>query len=316
MPKDLHELPKLRDGLSYLFVQHCRIEQEAQAIALWDKEGVAVVPAAALGVLMLGPGTAITHAAVKALVENGCSITWVGDEGVRCYAQGMGETRKAYSLLKQAELFGRPEKRMEVIWRMYEKRFGYRLDHTLSPEQVRGMEGARMRDVYAEMSEAYGVPWSGRSYATTNWAASDPINRAISAANACLNGICHAAIVSGGYSPAIGFVHVGRQLSFVYDIADLYKTEITIPLAFQVTAESEYGVETRARYACRDAFRAHRLLQRLLPDIEELLDVPTSISECKGDPDGPASPTGELWTQLWPQAHVQEESESGNELQE
>jgi len=306
MPKDLHELPKLRDGLSYLFVQHCRIEQDTSSIALWDKEGCVQVPAAALGVLMLGPGTSITHAAVKALVDNGCSIVWVGEEGIRCYAQGGGETRKAYSLLKQAELANRPEKRMEVIWRMYEYRFGYRLEHTLSPEQVRGMEGVRVRQAYADASELYGVPWHGRAYNRQDWAQADPINRALSAANACLNGICHAAVVSGGYSPAIGFVHTGRQLSFVYDIADLYKVEITIPLAFRLTAESIAHLETRVRHACRDEFRNHRLLQRLLPDIQALLDVPTDVQETSGDPDADAALPGDLWTQLWPEAKVQD----------
>ncbi len=308
MPKDLHELPKLRDGLSYLFVQHCRIEQDASSIALWDKDGCVQVPAAALGVLMLGPGTSITHAAVKALADNGCSIVWVGEEGIRCYAQGSGETRKAYPLLRQAELASRPEKRMEVIWRMYEYRFGYRLDHKLSPEQVRGMEGIRVRQAYADASELYGVPWHGRAYNRQDWAQADPINRALSAANACLNGICHAAIVSGGYSPAIGFIHTGRQLSFVYDIADLYKVELTIPLAFRLTAESIDHLETRVRQACRDEFRNHRLLQRLLPDIESLLDVPTEVQDTGGDPDVDAALPGELWTQFLSEAKVQNAS--------
>ena len=308
MPKDLHELPKLRDSLSYLYVERCRIEQDALSIALWDKEGCVQVPAAALGVLMLGPGSTITHAAVRALADNGCSIVWVGEGAIRCYAQGGGETRKAYSLLKQAELASRPEKRMEVIWRMYEYRFGYRLERELSPEQVRGMEGARVRQAYADASALYGVPWHGRAYNRQNWAQADPINRALSAANSCLNGICHAAVVSGGYAPAIGFIHVGRQLSFVYDIADLYKVEITIPLAFRLTAESTEHLEMRVRHACRDDFREHRLLQRLLPDIQGLLDVPTDIQEGSGNPDEDAGLPGELWTQLWPGVEVSDVS--------
>ncbi len=306
MPKDLHELPKLRDGLSFLFVQHCRIEQDQLSIALWDKEGCTQVPAAALGVLMLGPGTSISHAAVKTLADNGCVLVWCGEEGIRCYAQGGGETRKAHHLLKQAELFCHPEKRMEVIWRMYEYRFGYRLERSLSPEQIRGMEGARVRQAYADASETYGVPWQGRLYDRQNWNRGDPINRALSAANACLNGICHTAIVSGGYSPAMGFIHVGKQLSFVYDIADLYKTEITIPLAFRLTAESTHELEKRVRHACRDEFRAKRLLQRILPDIEALLDVPTEIQEILEDVDADAALPTELWAALWPNAEVRD----------
>ena len=274
MPKDLRELPKLRDSLSYLYTERVRVEQEGGYIELHDKEGRTAVPIAALGVLMLGPGSTITHAAVRALVENGCSIVWLGEHGVRCYAQGTGETRSARHILRQAELLCSEATRMEVVRRMYEKRFGYWLERELSLNQIRGMEGARMRDAYAEASDSYGVAWHGRRYDRHNWSKGDPINRALSAANACLNGVCHAAIVSGGYSPALGFIHTGRQLSFVYDIADLYKTRITIPLAFATVAESTQDVERRARHACRDAFRKQRLLQCLLPDIDELLSLP------------------------------------------
>ncbi len=299
MPKDLHELPKLRDGLSYLYVERARILQDGQSIALWDKEGRTPVPAAALGVLMLGPGCSITHAAVRALVENGCSIVWLGEHGVRCYAQGTGETRSARHILHQAELLCNDATRMQVVWRMYEYRFGYRLDDDLTLNQIRGMEGARMRDVYAEEARRTGVNWQGRSYDVADWNRGDPLNRALSAANACLNGVCHAAIVSGGYSPAMGFIHTGRQLSFVYDIADLYKAEITIPLAFETVAESEEHVEVRVRLRCRDHFRQHRLLQRLLPDIDALLDIPTEGDVSVEESD----PTGEfgvhLWRKLW-----------------
>lgn len=299
MPKDLRELPKLRDGLSYLYVERARILQDAQSIALWDQEGRTPVPVAALGVLMLGPGCSITHAAVRALVENGCSIVWLGEHGVRCYAQGTGETRSARHILHQAQLLCDEDTRMQVVWRMYEYRFGYRLDDNLTLNQIRGMEGARMRDTYAEEAKRTGVNWQGRNYSVSDWNRSDPLNRALSAANACLNGVCHAAIVSGGYSPAMGFIHTGRQLSFVYDIADLYKAEITIPLAFETVAESNEKVETRVRLHCRDHFRKHRLLQRLLPDIDALLDIETETDVAAEESD----PTGEfgmhLWRKLW-----------------
>ncbi len=310
MPKDLRELPKLRDSLSYLYVEHCRIERDDAAIALWDAEGRTPVPAAALCVLLLGPGTNITHAAVRALAENGCSIVWCGEEGVRCYAQGTGETRRAYRLIKQAEAMCDPEARREVVWRMYEKRFGYRLDGHLSLPQIRGMEGARMRDVYAECAKLYGVEWKGRRYDRSNWSSSDPINRALSAANACLNGIAHAAIVSSGYSPALGFIHTGKQLSFAYDIADLYKTEISIPLAFRMTAESIEQLSTRVRHALRDAFREHRLLKRIVTDIDELLGLreatPDEASPGNMDTDG--SLPAYLWEELWGADVMAEES--------
>jgi len=106
--RDLHELPKLRDSLSYLYVERVRIQQKHKAVELLDEKGRTMVPVAALSVLMLGPGTVITHAAIKALADNGCLVVWCGEDGMRCYAQGGGETRKAYHLLRQAELCGRP----------------------------------------------------------------------------------------------------------------------------------------------------------------------------------------------------------------
>jgi len=294
--RDLHELPKLRDGLSYLYVEHGRIKQKYKAVEFVDENGRTMIPAAALAVLMLGPGTSITHAAVKALADNGCLVIWCGEDGTRCYAQGGGETRKAYHLLHQARLVSDPPKRMEVVLRMYRHRFDESLDPGLSLPQIRGLEGVRVRKAYAEASQAYGVPWHGRRYDRKSWNSGDAVNRALSAANALLNGLCHAAIVSGGYSPALGFIHTGKQLSFVYDIADLYKVQVTIPLAFRLVAESTEHVGARIRQACREAFREHRLLQRILPDIEELLEVPAEVLTAGQDADAdPARPEA-LWS--------------------
>ncbi len=140
MPRDLHELPKLRDSLSYLYVERCRVEQNEFAIELWDAQGRTPVPVASLSVLMLGPGTTITHAAIKALADNGCTVLWCGEENVRFYAVGLGETRKAYRLLHQARCVCDEEKHREVAWRMYELRFGYRMERDISVNQMRGMK--------------------------------------------------------------------------------------------------------------------------------------------------------------------------------
>lgn len=293
--QDLHELPKLRDSLSYVYAEHAIIDRKDSAIELIQQSGRTHVPAAALCILMLGPGTSITHAAVKVLAESGCSIVWTGEEAIRFYAQGMGETRKGYHLLRQAELASDPQSRLAVIRRMYQKRFPEPLPDDLSLEQIRGMEGARVRSAYYQASRQYSVPWVGRRYDRRTWSGSDPVNRALSAANALLNGICHAAIVSGGYSPGLGFVHTGRQLSFVYDIADLYKAELTISLAFQTVAESDKNVDRRVRTACRERFREVKLLERILPDIDELLETGQDEPFESGDPDVDQALPGPWW---------------------
>jgi CRISP-associated protein Cas1 len=271
--KDLHILPKVRDSWSYLYVEHCRIDQEEKAIAIQDAQGTVPVPCASLTLLMVGPGTTVTHAAIRALADNGCMVMWTGEEGVRFYALGMGETRSAGNLLKQARLCSDPELRLQVVRRMYQMRFQETLEDSLTLQQIRGKEGIRVREAYARASRESGVEWAGRSYRSTSWGSADPINRALSCANSCLYGICHAAIVSAGYSSALGFIHTGKMLSFVYDVADLYKVEMTVPLAFQVVVAGTKDLEMRVRRECRDLFHARKLLQRIVPDIDEALKV-------------------------------------------
>lgn len=294
--KDLHELPKLRDGLSFLYVEHARVEQEQQSIAIYDKESITPVPAAALAALMLGPGTSITHAAVKALADNGCSIIWCGEGQVRMYAAGTGETRKTQALLRQAELATNPAQRLIVVERMYRMRFKEKLPTGLTLEQIRGMEGVRIRDAYSKQSEISGVPWYGRSYQREEWSSADPVNRALSSANSCLYGVCHACIISAGYSPGLGFVHTGKTLSFVYDVADFYKTETTIPLAFAAVAENAPDLERTVRKKCRDYFKESKLLQRVIPDIQKALNVEAGVETetSTGFDSDPAAPCP-LW---------------------
>ena len=272
-----------------------------QAIEFFDKDGRTMVPAAVAGVLMLGPGTSITHEAVKTLTDNGCLIVWVGEQGVRFYAQGSGETRKGYRLLRQAELVlqsrsahGRGAAHVPVSLRLHP---GTRPDHRAGA----GIEGARVRKAYQEASHRFGVPGAA---GTMTGASGSSVTRStgrLSTANACLNSLCHAAIVSAGYAPGLGFIHTGKQLSFVYDIADLYKVDLTVPLAFRLTAESTDKLETRVRYACRDLFHAEHLMGRIVDDMDKLLEMPKDMDEpavadesSEVDSD-PALPTG-LWS--------------------
>lgn len=290
---DFHDLPKLRDSLSYLYVEHAIIDKNQNAIEYIQEDGRVLVPVAALCVLMLGPGTSISHAAIKVLGESGCSVVWVGEDVTRCYASGIGETHKSFHTLKQAELLMDPASRIRVVKNMYRYRFS-ELSEDYSLQQLRGMEGARVKHMYDAASKEYGVPWTGRNYNRGDWADADPINRALSAANALLNGICHAAIISGGYSPALGFIHTGRQLSFVYDIADLYKADVSIPAAFGTIAESENNVESRARRKCRELIKDTHLLEKILPDIDSLLEVETPSEDSIGE-----DPVSELWEELY-----------------
>jgi CRISPR-associated protein Cas1 len=270
---DLSHLPRVADGLSFLYAEHVRVERTQYAIELVDKEGRVPVPVAALGTLLLGPGSTITHAAVVALAECGASIVWCGEGLARCYAAGLGETRRGKNLEAQARAWASPKKHLEVVRALYAMRFDDPLPENLTLEQIRGHEGVRVRDTYAHWSEVTGVPWSGRAYRQGDWASADPVNRALSAANACLYGVCHAAIVATGFCPGLGFVHVGKQLSFVYDVADLYKMDLTVPAAFLAAAGGATGIEARARRATRERVFEENLLERIVPDIQSLFGL-------------------------------------------
>lgn len=294
--QDLHILPKLRDGWSYLYVEHCRIDQEAKAIAIHDQSGKVPVPCANLALLMLGPGVSITHAAISVLADHGCLVAWCGEEGVRFYAVGMGETRSATNFLHQARVWADTDLHMQVVRNLYQIRFSELFDSKLTLQQIRGMEGVRVREAYAKASRQTGVPWSGRSYKRDNWHDADPVNRALSTANACLYGLCHAAIVSAGFSPALGFVHTGKMLSFVYDIADLYKADVTIPIAFQSVADRVDNLERKVRIACRDSFVSVRFLEKIIPDIQKALLVQEKEEKIDRDLfDHDAARPGSLW---------------------
>ena len=156
---------------------------------------------------------------------------------------------------------------------MYRMRFFEEAPQRRSIEQLRGMEGARVRKIYREFAEKYGVVWRGRNYDRSNWDSQDYANRALSAANSCLYGVCHAAILIAGYSAALGFIHTGYSLAFVHDLADLYKMEIAVPVAFKIAAEEGANIEMRVRHTLRDDFRRIKLLERLIPGIESLFDA-------------------------------------------
>lgn len=312
MPEDLRALPRLKDSIPYLYLERGRLTQTKNGVVYENKLGRYAVPVAQLCALLVGPGLSVTHRAVVTTTRAGCSLLWVGEEGVRFYAGGHGETRKAYALQKQAEAAADPERRMRVVERMYELRFDDALPPGLTIEQVRGYEGARVRRTYAEAARRYGIVWQGRQYDRFEWDNSDVANRALSTANACLNGVCHAAVVSAGYSPGLGFIHQGKQLAFVYDVADLYKTALTVPVAFSTAADAKaarehgepFALEKEVRHRCRQAFRNLRLLHRIVPDIQAVLDLdPSAPLPERFDPDDDyAHPTA--WWEPPPEARL------------
>lgn len=292
-PSEPTELTRAQDRITFLYLEHCTIGRDSNSLTATDANGVTHIPSAALGVLMLGPGTRVTHQAMSVIADSGSTAVWVGENGVRYYAHGRPIGRSTRLLERQAELVSNRRSRLDVARKMYAMRFPGEDVSSLTMQQLRGREGARVRASYREWSKATGVPWTKREYSAVDFGASDAINQAMSAAHSCLYGVIHAVLVAIGCSPGLGFVHTGHDRAFVYDVSDLYKAEVTIPIAFETiaaltrdgvleeTKPSEIGANVRRRV--RDAMREVRLLERCVRDIKSLFDADSADDQFLGD---------------------------------
>ena len=271
----IKELPQIEDRVTFIYLEHAKINRQDGAITVLDTRGTVRIPAAIIGVLFLGPGTDISHRAVELLGDTGTSMIWVGEHGVRQYAHGRALARTTRFLEKQAILVTNTRKRVEVARMMYSMRFPDEDVSALTMQQLRAHEGARVRKVYREMAKKYHIVWNRREYDPDNYSGSDPVNQALSAANVSLYGVVHSVICALGLSPGLGFVHTGHDLSFVYDIADLYKTEYTIPAAFEVAAQYKPGDDVGGitRRKIRDEFADGKILVRIVKDLQNLLSI-------------------------------------------
>lgn len=271
---NLVELPRMEDRATFLYIEHAKVHRVDSAVTIADAKGVVRIPAAIVGVLLLGPGTDISHRAVELLGDTGTALLWVGERGVRYYANGRALARSTRFLMRQAELVTNERSRLRVARAMYQMRFPDEDVSKLTMQQLRSHEGARVRRRYRELSKKYHVSWNKRVYNPDDFAGGDSINQALSAAHVALYGLVHSVIAALGLSPGLGFVHTGHDRSFVYDIADLYKSEITVPIAFFVVAESEEGQDIGkiTRLRTRDAFVDGKLLKRMVKDLQTLLE--------------------------------------------
>ncbi|ERJ75888.1 type I-E CRISPR-associated endonuclease Cas1e [Streptococcus sobrinus] len=274
----LKELPKISDRVSFIYVEHAKINRVDSAITVADSKGIVRIPAAMLGVLLLGPGTDISHRAVELIGDTGTSMIWVGEHGVRQYAHGRSLAHSTRFLEKQAKLVSNSRSRLRVARKMYQMRFPNEDVSGLTMQQLRGREGARIRKVYSLQAKKYNIPWTKRDYNPENFEDGTPVNQALSAANVALYGLVHSIIVALGASPGLGFVHTGHDLSFVYDVADLYKAETTIPIGFEIAANCQPGddIGKITRLKVRDSFVDGKLMIQIVKDLQNLLDIEES----------------------------------------
>lgn len=262
----------MKERLSILYIEKGNLDVLDGAFVVVDVTGVRThIPVGGVACLMLEPGTRVSHAAVALAARVGTLLVWIGEAGVRLYASGQPGGARSDRLLYQAQLALDPELRLKVVRKMYQLRFGEEPPARRSVDQLRGIEGARVREMYKLIARKYGVTWRTRNYDTEEWDKGDLPNRCLSAATSCLYGVTEAAVLAAGYAPAVGFIHTGKPLSFVYDVADLFKFETVVPVAFRTAARRVTNAEQQVRLACRDCFRETKLLGRIIPTIEEVL---------------------------------------------
>lgn len=271
----LMELPRISDRVSFIYIEHAKINKQDSAITVTDKKGTVRIPAVMIGVLLLGPGTDVTHRAMELIGDTGTSIVWVGERGIRHYAHGRSLSRSTRLLISQAQLVSNTRSRLAVARKMYQMRFPGEDVSTLTMQQLRGREGARIRKLYRALSSKYDVKWDGRKYDPNDFEDGSLVNQALSACNVALYGLVYSVIVALGLSAGLGFIHTGNDLSFVYDVADLYKAEITMPLAFELasTLSTADDIGRESRLSVRDVLVDGKLIQTVVRDLQYLLDI-------------------------------------------
>ncbi len=270
-PASVGQLARVSDRITFVYLEHAIVHRDSNAITVTDERGVIHVPAATIASVMLGPGTTISHQAMMLLADSGACTVWMGEQGVRYYAHGRPLARTSRLLEAQAALVTNQSSRLKVARRMYAMRFPGEDVDVLTMQQLRGREGARVRRLYRENATTYGVEWTSRQYRPDDFAGGDDLNQALSAATSCLYGIVHSVVVALGCSPALGFVHTGHDRSFVFDVADLYKMEIAVPVAFAVAAKPTDDLPGEVRRRMRDAMHEAGLLARCAKDLHRLL---------------------------------------------
>lgn len=268
-------LPQVKDKYPYIYLERGRLEIDDSSIKWIDAErNVVPLPVATLNALLLGPGTTVTHEAVKVCAAANCSVCWVGEDSLLFYAAGFVPTADTRNLKHQVTQSANPDKALAVARRMFARRFPDAELATKTLKEMMGMEGHRVREMYQQKAQEYGVGWKGRQFTPGKFALSDITNQVLTSTNAALYGIICSAVHAMGYSPHIGFIHSGSPLPFVYDLADLYKEHLCIDLAFRLTKEmaGQYN-----KHKVSSAFRQRVIDMDLLKKLGE--DIPAMLGE-------------------------------------
>jgi len=267
----LETLAMAKDRWTPVYMEHGRLEVDDSSVKWIGGDGLLTrIPVATVSAIILGPGTTITHAAVKACADCNTPIFWMGAEGMRFYSFGITPNHANSMARKHATAWGTRKQKEEIARRMFRYRFSEVEVDSATVQQLRGMEGKRVKREYARLGIEFGVTWKGRDYKQSNWDLADGVNKALSAANASLYALTAAVVCSLGYIPQLGFVHDAGTLPFVYDVADLYKHETSWPAAFHAISQEPNDDGTLVRKLLKERIEKLRILQRIPKDLEKM----------------------------------------------
>lgn len=269
-------LSKSSDRISFLYIEKARIEQTDYSVEILQGDIRYEIPIAQINCLLLGPGVSITHRAVSIIAEAGCSICWMGSYGSVFYASAEPLTRSAKNILIQMKYHENTMLHLKVIHKMYEIRYPGKHLKSKSIDILRGMEGQSVKETYETEAKRWGIQWDGRSYNVDDWESQDDVNKYITSLNQCLYAITRSIISGMGFSTAIGFIHTGKMMSFVYDISDLYKEKYIIPLAFKLAAvNNSFHRESMLR-EFRELIIKQEIMRTIVKDIKTLFEQTNS----------------------------------------
>lgn len=231
------------------------------------------IPHQTVSMILLGPGSTVTHDALRLLARHGTLMAAVGEDGVRCYTAPPLMPDRSDIARRQAELWGNPRRRVSVARQMYALRLGEVLPHR-DLDTLRGIEGSRVKTTYQLMAQRYGIEWKGRRYDRNNPNAADIPNQAINHAATAVQGAAAIAVQAVAAIPQLGFIHEDSGQAFVLDIADLFRDTVTLQIAFTVAKKAETDSQTIDRLVRREAanvFRKQTVIPAMIDKIKQVI---------------------------------------------
>lgn len=271
--KDFENLvPMIKDRWTPIYLEHGRLEVDKYSVKWIDSSGsVMAIPSAMVSCILLGPGSTITHAAVVSCSKSNTPVVWIGEDGLYYYATGVNTNERCRTTVRHAELYADKESRLSVCRKMFKHRFkDIKVeDHDVS--SLMGIEGNRVRNLYKKISEQFNIEWVCRNTNGIMGIEVDELNQMLNIVNYNLYCICLSAITTMGYIPALGFIHTDGKIPFVYDIADLFKSDISIPVAFETYSVCKSKNNDMLMQKFTQKVSSYGLLQKLPKILHEII---------------------------------------------